>query len=83
VSKASARRFTWQAGEAAVPEWAQQTEELQRRLPGPLAGAPKQVLSAEGAMVPVRGGVWTEVKTVVLGEVRPTEAEEAQIQNLS
>ena len=36
VSKASARRFTLQAGEAALQEWEQQTEELQRLLPEPL-----------------------------------------------
>lgn len=83
VSKASARRFTLQAGEAALQEWEQQTEELQRLLPEPLAGAPKQVMSADGAMVPLRGGVWAEVKTLVLGEVCPTEAEEVQIQALS
>jgi hypothetical protein len=83
VSKASARRCTLQAGEAGLQEWKQQTEEIERNLPQVPAGEAKQVMSADGAMVPLVGGVWAEVKTVVLGEVHATEAGEAQVQALS
>ncbi len=83
VSKASARRCTLQAGEADLQEWKQQTKEIERNLPAVPAGEAKQVMSADGAMVPLVGGVWAEVKTLVLGEVHATEAGEAQVQALS
>ncbi len=83
VSKASARRFTLQAGEAALQEWEEQTVEIQRSLPQAPTGAAKQVMSADGAMVPLVRGIWAEVKTLVIGEVEGTPAEEALVQNLS
>jgi hypothetical protein len=83
VSKASTRRFTLQAGEAAVQEWKEQTEKLTQGLPQAPRRAQKQVMSADGAMVPLVGGVWAEVKTLVLGEVHASEAGEAQLQELS
>jgi hypothetical protein len=68
VSKASARRLTLQAGEAGLQEWEDQTAALQRELPPASAGAIQQVMSADGAMVPLVGGEWAEVKTLVVGE---------------
>lgn len=83
VSKASARRFTLAAGEAALQEWEEQTEELKQSLPQAPTGAQKQVMSADGAMVPLVGGVWAEVKTLVVGKVHVTQAGETAIQELS
>ena len=83
VSKASTRRFTLQAGEAAVQEWEEQTEKLKQDLPQAPRGAERQVMSADGAMVPLVGGVWAEVKTLVVGEVHSCDAGAAQIQELS
>jgi hypothetical protein len=86
VSKASARRDTLHAGEAALREWDEQTAELQRNLPPAARGAPKQVMSADGAMVPLVGGVWAEVKTLVLGDVAlaPARApQDALLEHLS
>ena len=65
----TARRLTEQAGaalvaveEAAVARW-------ERELPLSPPGPPVQQLSADGAMVPLVGGVWAEVKTLAIGTV--------------
>jgi hypothetical protein len=34
---------------------------------------PKLILSSDGAMVPLVGGVWAEAKTVVIGQVKSKE----------
>jgi hypothetical protein len=83
VSKASARRLTLQAGEAGLQEWEEQTATLQRNQPPALPGASQQVMSADGAMVPLVGGEWAEVKTLVLGEVGSLEDGEARVEHLS
>lgn len=83
VSKASARRFTLQAGEAVCQDWDKQAEHLTHEIPEAPTGACKQVMSADGAMVPLVGGVWAEVKTLVIGEVAPSDPGEAQGSKLS
>ena len=42
---------------------------LERTLPEPPPGPAVQLLSVDGAMVPLVGGVWAEVKTLAVGEV--------------
>lgn len=83
VSKASARRCTLHAGQAALQEWEEQTRELQENLPAAPMGASKVVMSADGAMVPLVGGVWAEVKTLAIGEVGTSRTGEVQTQDLS
>jgi hypothetical protein len=83
VSKSSARRYTLQAGEAELQEWEEQTAALQKELPAAGAEATHQVMSADGAMVPLVGGEWAEVKTLVIGERVLTETGDAQIERLS
>jgi hypothetical protein len=39
----------------------------------------KLVISSDGAFVPLVGGVWVEVKTLVIGEVEPGQEEEEEI----
>jgi hypothetical protein len=83
VSKVSARRFTLQAGEAVLQEWEDEAEEIQHERSEAPPGAEKQVLSADGAMVPSVGGIWAEVKTLVIGAVKVTEAGESHLEALS
>jgi hypothetical protein len=86
VSTASARRDTLHAGDMALRAWDEQTDELERRRPPAATGASKQVMSADGAMVPLVGGIWAEVKTLVIGDVAPapaTSTPEAPLEHLS
>ena len=69
VDRDTARRLTEQAGralEAAETATVKQLEEAQPEAP---AGPAVQQLSADGAMVPLVGGEWAEVKTVAVGTV--------------
>lgn len=74
VSTSTARRQTEAAGAAydavqtaAVAALAEAVDDL---VPAPL-GPACQFLSADGAMVPLVGGVWAEVKTLAVGTLRP------------
>jgi hypothetical protein len=69
VSKASARRATLHAGQAAVAVWEAEVERLKQEAPQVPAGTDKQAMSGDGAMVHLVGGEWVEVKTLALGEV--------------
>lgn len=42
---------------------------IESQLPAPPPGPAKQLLSVDGAMVPLVGGEWAEVKTLVLGVI--------------
>lgn len=69
VSEAYAQQHTQDAGAAYVAVQTAEVEQLERETPAPPAGPPKQCLSADGAMVPLVGGAWAEVKTLAIGEV--------------
>jgi hypothetical protein len=71
VSRPTAERLTEAAGAAYVAWQAAEVERLEKELPPPLAGPERQFLSVDGAMVPLVGGNWAEVKTLALGEVLP------------
>src|SRR5204863_8352925 len=58
VSKATARRATLHTGEAALLVCDAEVERLKQEAPQAPAGADKQVLSADGAMVHLVGGEW-------------------------
>src|SRR6266567_1728733 len=83
VSKATARRVTLATGEAQLSVCEAQVEQLKQEAPQAPAGAEKQVLSADGAMVHLVGGEWVEVKTLTLGEVSRTQRGEVCTQHLS
>ena len=68
-SEATARRYTERYGQAYETTQTAAVVEIETRLPEPPAGPAKQLLSVDGAMVPLVGGVWAEVKTVVIGEL--------------
>lgn len=84
ISEPTARRGTERAG--ALYE-ARQTRQSQE----PVAHCPvettekKQVFSTDGAYVPLVAGQWAEVRTVVIGEVKPASsaADEVQTDHLS
>lgn len=71
VSRPTVERTTEAAGAAYVQIQEQEVERLERETPAPPAGPVKQFLSVDGAFVPVVGGEWVEVKTMVIGEVLP------------
>jgi hypothetical protein len=70
ISEATARRHTYQVGQAA-----QEIQNAQTST-GPAEGQNKLIVSPDGAMVPLLHGQWAEVKTVVVGEVKPPGAHE-------
>jgi hypothetical protein len=69
VAEATARSRTEAAGAAAVAVQTAQLEQLEREPPAPPQGPARQFLSVDGAMVPLVGGRWAEVKTLALGEI--------------
>jgi hypothetical protein len=83
VSKATCRRATRATGQAALEIWEAEVERLQQEAPEAPAGAEKQALSADGAMVHLVGGEWVEVKTLAIGEVTRNRRGEVCTQHLS
>ena len=70
VSKSSAKRDTEAAGAAYVTIQTEAAERIEREAPEEPAGMEKALLSVDGAIVPLVGGEWAEVKTLVVGEVK-------------
>lgn len=75
VSAETVRRVTEAAGAAQVACEERELAQITRELPEPPAGPPVQQLSLDGAMVPLVGGVWAEVKTLAIGTVEPGRAD--------
>src|SRR6266702_8281843 len=69
LDETTVRRYTQAAGAAYVAEQAAEVDRLERERPTAPTGATVQYLSADGAMVPLVGGQWAEVKTLAIGEV--------------
>lgn len=69
VSDDVARDRTEAAGAAQVALQTAEVERLEHDAPPAPPGPAKQYLSADGAFVPLVGGTWGEVKSVVIGEV--------------
>jgi hypothetical protein len=87
VSEDYVQEHTEKAGAAQVAFQTEAVEQLERETPPPPQGPDKLYLSADGAFVPLVGGVWEEVKTLVIGEVAAPVLEKGQpvvhTQNLS
>ncbi len=83
VSKATARRATLNNAQIGLRLDEAEQERLQQELPQAPAGADKQQLSADGAMVHLVGGEWVEIKTLALGEVARNKRGEVCTQHLS
>ena len=70
LDASTVRRHTEAAGAAYVAEQAADLGRLEQERPPAPAGPAVQYLSAHGAMVPLVGGEWAEVKTLAIGEVQ-------------
>lgn len=68
-SEATAQRLTETIGLAYEAVQLAEVERIERDWPEVEQGPDKLVLSLDGAFVPVLRGEWTEVKTLVVGEV--------------
>lgn len=71
VSEATARRQSERAGAAYVRLQLAEVERLERDAPAPPPGPVLQQITVDGAMVPLLGGEWGEVKTLTIGTVEP------------
>jgi hypothetical protein len=73
VSKSTIERLTEKAGAAYVAVQNSEVERVECELPTPPQGSAQQFLSVDGAMAPVVGGEWAEVRTLVIGDVLPPQ----------
>jgi hypothetical protein len=71
VSRPTAERVTEAAGAAYVAWQTAEVARIERELPLPAAGPAQLFMSADGALIPIVGGEWAEVKTLVIGAVQP------------
>jgi len=79
TTEATIRRHTETAGAAYVAQQTDEVERVERTLPAAPEGATRQLLSADGAMVPLVHGEWVEVKTVAIGEIQPPVLEHGEM----
>ncbi len=68
LSPSTVRRQTEAAGGVAVTLETMEADRILRDYPAPPSGPARLVVSADGAMVPLRHGEWAEVRTLVIGE---------------
>ena len=78
VSQVVAQNYTQAAGAAYVQMQNEEMANLERNMPEAGPGADKMQISADGAMVPLRHGIWAEVRTLVVGEVQPPVQERGE-----
>jgi hypothetical protein len=83
VSRGRARRRTQAAGVAYEAVQTEEADAIRRTLPEAPPGAEHQVISADGAFVPLRHGVWAEVKMLAIGDVQAGPDGEAGTGHLS
>jgi hypothetical protein len=69
LSAATVRRTTESAGAVLVAHETAAAATIRATLPAPPSGPPRALVSVDGAMVPLVGGQWAEVKTLVIGQV--------------
>jgi hypothetical protein len=69
VSGSTGRRYTEAAGATYEALQTERVAQIEQRLPEPPLGPAQQLLSVDGAMVPLVKGEWAEVKTLAIGEV--------------
>lgn len=70
VSASTVRRVTTAAGTALCAVEQARVDTLERTLPDAPAGPAEQLISVDGAMVPIVGPGWRDVKTAVIGALR-------------
>lgn len=69
VSEPTARRYAQAAGAAYESHQQREVERIERETPLAPPGSEKMFFSVYGAMVPLVGGEWAEVKTLTIGEI--------------
>jgi hypothetical protein len=69
LSEGTAQRLTYAAGTTVVVQQTAEADRIVAAAPEPRPGPACLLLSADGAMVPLVGGDWAEVKTLVAGTV--------------
>lgn len=70
ISEPTIRRCTEGHGDAYEAVQTAAVAVIERDLPEPPSGPAKQLLSVDGAMIPLVGGEWAEVKTLVIGDIQ-------------
>lgn len=78
ATEATIRRHTETAGAAYVVLQTEEVARVERSLPTVPEGAHRQLMSTDGALVPLVHGEWAEVKTVALGEIQPPAIENGE-----
>jgi len=79
VTKIVAMNCTETAGAAYVQMQEEEVGEWERGKSQEVsAGADQMQISADGAMVPLRHGIWAEVRTLVVGEVQATRMKDGE-----
>lgn len=79
VSVSQARQRTEKAGAAYVAVQTAEVERLERTQPAAPAGPSVQLLSVDGAMVPLIHKEWAEAKTLAIGRVNPPVMEKGEV----
>ena len=79
TTEASARRHTEVAGEAYVAWQTAEVERIEQTVPAPASGPERQLVSPDGAMVPLVHKEWVEVKTVALGAIQPPVQQDGEL----
>jgi hypothetical protein len=79
VGVETARRLTEAVAATQMQREDAEAERVRATLPPPLSGPAVQQLSLDGAMVPLVGGEWAEVKTLALGEVEQVTAADGSV----
>lgn len=79
ISPATTRRCVEQHGATYEAVQTAAVADIETQLPEPPQGPKKQLLSVDGAMVPLVGGAWAEVKTLVLGVIEEPVQEKNEI----
>jgi hypothetical protein len=85
VDADTVRRLTEAAGAAQVARETAAVATIERWLPEPSPGPAVQLVSVDGAFVPLVGGSWAEVKTLAIGVVTadPADPDRAHTTQLS
>ena len=78
VDKSMAQHYTETAGAVYVQMQEEEVVRLEQEMPEAVVGAEKMQVSADGAMVPLRHGIWAEVRTLVIGEVAANQGEQGE-----
>lgn len=77
VSPDTVRRLTEEAGAVLTEIEQEALERLEHDAPEELAGPARQQVSADGCMLSLTDGRWTEVRTIAIGQITAQDGESA------